>query len=73
MDCCRGILPLPKIGYSPRSEGDILSCAQDWTCSLVYVYSTACVTTMYVASIMYSQLPGVDYVSFQEKVDLQQV
>ena len=73
MDCCRGILPLPKIGYSPRSEGDILSGAQDWTCSLAYVYSTACVTTMYVASIMYSQLPGVDYVSFQEKVDLQQV
>ena len=72
MDCCRGILPLPKIGYSPRSEGDILSGAQDWTYSLAYVYSTACVT-MHVASIMYSLLPGIDYVSLQEKVDLQRV
>ena len=60
MDCCGGILPLPKIGYSPGSEGDILSGAQDWTYSLAYVYCDYC----FYACIL---LLGIDYVSFQEK------
>ena len=69
MDCCGGILPLPKTGYSPGSEGNILSGAEDWAHSVAYVYSTACVVTMHVCAcgIMYSLLPGIDYVSFKRK------
>ena len=66
MDCCGGILPLPKTGYSPGSEGNILAGAQDRAHSVAYVYSTACVI-MHVVLIMYSLLPGIDYASFKRK------
>ena len=48
MDCCGGILPLPKTGYSPGSEGNILAGAQDRAHSVAYVYSTVCVITVFM-------------------------